>query len=202
MFKFLFGFDMQIIYEILIVVAIILLIVLMIKFKSFRIFGGILFYILFLIVSAFAMFNVNNYYSSKGGIIGELSDLIKPSANVKDMTFDMQNLTLLETGKEGQFRCSVIVDKVYELNDGQEYNIFVNNVPSNLLESGSDYIISVYDYVFYNSDLKETLNDQLTIKFLFSNRATYIEVTTEGGEEAVKLWNYFFNNQNFILTIK
>ena len=83
MFKFLFGFDMQIIYEILIIVAIILLIVLMIKFKSFRIFGGILFYILFLIVSAFALFNVNNYYSSKGGIIGELSDLIKPSANVK-----------------------------------------------------------------------------------------------------------------------
>lgn len=194
-------FDFSYIYDIILLVVIALIVILLIKFKSIRVFLISLLFILFVGISCIAGFQINNYYSASGGIRGELQHLIKPSVEVDDLSFSLQNLTLLETGKEDEFALSITTDKALNLSIG-DHIVYINDVPCNIESYSTDYISCVYDYVFYNENLEEVLNDKLFIKFSFWKDGTSITVSTNGGTTAVGYWNYYFNQNKFVVTIK
>ena len=194
-------FDAHIIFDILALVLGIVLLIVFIKFKSFRVFIASICFVLYVCIAAISAIYIDNYYSAEGGIFGQISQISKPSVEVEDMSFDLKNLTLIETGNNNEYSLTISTDKVLKLSE-EQHRIYVNNVPCNNISYATDYIVSVYDYVFYNENLEEILNDKLNIKFSFYNNNTTIIVSTNGGQEAVGLWNNYFNKNNFTITIK
>lgn len=193
-------FNLSEIYDILIIIAVIICLFIVLKFKSFRVFALSVIAVIYVGLSVVAMFAINNYYTASGGIFGELEQILNPDVVVNDMSFDLQNLTLLETDEENKYEMKISTEYVLEPNE--EYDVLVNGIPSNIINYSSDFVVAEYDYVFYNEDLIEVLFDTLTIKFSFFKNSTIIQIYTLGGEKAVGYWNYFFNMNNFIIEIK
>lgn len=194
-------FNSNALYDVLLTILLIGLVILMVKSKSFRVFSLTIILVIFIGLSTVAGFHINNYYTASGGVIGEISQIIKPSIEIQDASFEMKNIALVETGKQNEYGATIIVKDIVNLPEGNR-EIFVNNEPTNIVSSANDYVSAYYNYIFYNSDLKELANDQLYIKISFYTNSTLIMVSTTGGENAVKYWNYYFNNNNFIITIK
>ena len=82
--------------------------------------------------------------------------------------------------------------------------VYVNNEPCYYVDNSNSnqYVIARYSYTFLDEDLKELCTDTLTFNFAFYTNSTYLSVKTEGGAEAVKYWNYYFNKNVFEVRIE
>lgn len=196
-------FDINFAYDLVLIIAILVLIVICFKYpKGGRAFAGTLVAVVTLGLTVYCGINLNSYYGAQGGIFGYLTGR-EPTPSViqvDDFEFKFDNLELLE-GDNGRYSATVILDQVMTL-DEPNINVFVNDMPCEVLQYSSDYLMADFTYRFFNQDLQETCTDTLSFRFAFFENYTRVTVFTEGDSTALKNWNDFLNANNLILSIR
>ena len=162
-----------------------------------------LFVIINVIISAYSLIQINYYYNTSGGIHGAITGIFKTNEIevVDELSFKLKNIEL--TAKdENTYSATIIQDMVLDLNNNTEYSVFVNGQVCETIDSGTGYIMARYGYVFLGNNKEELCRDILTINIAFYENSTGITVLTNGGAEAHKYWNYYFNKNDFVVEIK
>lgn len=196
-------FDTSFWYDVLTVVAIIAVIYILIKFPHAKIY---VFSILFALITAtgiYSIININSYYSASGGIYGILTGNFDENNQlyVNEKTFELKNTIL--TQKNGDtYSAKSISDEIFKINTNEYLGVFVNGSPCTYSKIEEDYFVAYYNYNFYGRDNNVLFNDTLKMYFSFYDKSTQLEVMTDGGSEAVKYWGYYFNNNDFNVTLK
>lgn len=144
--------------------------------------------------------NLNRYYSAKGGIKGVLSTIINSEnkAEIEEKTISLKNI-MLTLDDDGNYSATIFPETNLNLDKDKTYSVSVNGSPCGYVEVNTDYILAKYTYNFYDKD-KNFKTDTLEMYFTMDNYTT-LEVLTRGGSEMVKYWNFYFNRNNFDITI-
>ena len=192
-----------ILYAILGTLALIGVIYLIFKFPQSRIYVFSFLGIALIGLTAYSGVNLHYYYNEQGGIFGYISGIFETNTLVvEDLSFSLNNIEMTETS-EGVYSASVVDNKtISSLEVGEKYTVFINGAPCSDVITASDYVSANYEYNFYDEDFKVLCHDTLHINFAFNKNGTYMSVSTKGGSEAVKYWNYYFQKQNFVVDIK
>lgn len=184
-----------------IVVAVVAVIFIILALKSFpaaKTILGVLVVMVALVAGVYSSVNLYSYYTASGGVYGELSGFFDVNKGTsEEFTFKLTNIELKQL-HDDTYSATIVTDTVLELED-TDYCLFVNDMPCMVEESGVDYMIGNYTYNFYDENLELKLQDTLDLKFVFNKTYCQLSVSTEGGAEAVKLWNYYFNKNNFVV---
>ena len=189
-------------YIALAVVAVVVIIWACIKFPQGKIFVGTILGIAILCFTAYAGVELNFYYSASGGIYGAITGIFDTNiVEVDNSSFKIQNLEL--TQDEGDtYSARILTNDVIVFEQNKVYGLYINDTPAKTLSFSTDYIQAQYSYVFYDNQQNVLENDSLYINMAFYTNSTSIEIYTNGGEQAVKYWNYWFNKNTFVITIK
>lgn len=201
MFKALFETSVWVDIGIILLIAV--TIIAMMKYKQFKYFLTTIIVIVVIAMTIFSGINLNEYYSTSGGIFGEISGLFKPNQVevITDMSFDFKNVMFTENSS-GTYEATFISEQVLDLTTENFYGVFVNSEPCNIIEYSKDYLIATFEYHFLDDDKNILMSDILNFNFAFYKNSTKFVITTDGGSEAVKYWNFFFNKNSFIVNIK
>ena len=200
MFDFIKNYEN--IITILVLVLVIVLVVLFIRFEFLRIAIITIISILYTLISIWCGFQINNYYSSTGGILGEINSIVKPNEVVVQnlaINFKYSEFTLKE---DGLYSLETSTSSVFDLTRNTGYIVLVNSEPCNNTNITEDYVSAEYKYSFENAELEEQLVDTLYIKIGFHEKTTIINVYTYGSSTAVDYWNNYFYLNDFIIEIK
>ncbi len=158
--------------------------------------------IIFFGFSIWCMVDLNYYYTAKGGIYGVVSSLFHVNlVEGEDLEFSMKNIELRQVDGD-QYSASIQLNRLIEFEEGVDYIITVNGVPTTTSTVTTTYAQASYEYSFLNEDLSTKLDDSLQFSFAFYANYTTLKVTTNGGSEAVRLWNSYFNKNNFVIKIE
>ena len=192
------------IWKIVVIIVVALIFILCLKYKNGRIFIFTFLIVAFIAFTAYCGVQLNFYYSSSGGIYGQLVSIYNPNEVVitDNVSYSFKNLVL--TQEEGDiYSAKITSDEVLDmvLDENAVYGVYINGLPCNYVEITEDYVIAKYTYTFLDENLNELKTDTLTLRFAFYTNSTYLSVTTSGGSEAVKYWNYYFNKNVFEVTI-
>lgn len=150
---------------------------------------------------------INKYYSATGGIIGQISGIFNTNEiEVGDnLEIKLNNIELTKVDEESyvaRFE-ETDEDKIIHLAEDKDYNVYINDIPCLNLETSMPNVISAnYTYNFYSENQELILSDTINFKFAFNDKSTVVLVTTKGGAEAVKYWNYYFNKNDVVITLK
>ena len=200
MFEILFSSTFW--YIALAVFAVVVIIWACIKFPQGKIFVGTILGITIICFTFYAGIQLNFYYSSSGGIYGAITGIFDTNTvEVSDASFRIQNLELTQVSGD-TYSARILTDDVISFEKNKVYGLYVNDMPSKTLNFSSNYIQSKYTYSFYDNKQDLLESDSLYINFAFYTNSTSIEIYTEGGSEAVKYWNYWFNKNTFVITIE
>lgn len=196
-------FDMNVVYDLLILLFIFALIIFALKNPKvgWPIFGTIA-TVAVLGVTLYCGINLNYYYSASGGIFGYLSGQLPTNVvEVDDDNFEFKfkNVELLQ-GDDGRYSATVVLDQVMTLEG--EINVFVNEMPCQVVDYGSTFLSADFSYIFYNQDMNVTSADTLSFRFSFFKNYTRITVFTEGDSTAVKNWVDFLNANDLVVRIE
>ena len=142
------------------------------------------------------------YYGSIGGIYGSIFGIEDTEIVSKDMKFDFKNMELISTENSGEYAAKIESSDVFKIESNKLYGIFVNDTPCGDIEYTKDYAIAKYTYNFYDKNKNCLMSDTLVFNFSFSSKLTTFEINTNGGAEAMKYWNSYFNKNTFIVEIK
>ena len=207
MLKLLFDLDFW--YDMAMFAIVILLIILAIKVKGFRIFVLAVLYLAIVASAVFSYFKINEYYKAEGGVVGTIKSISEYNkVENNDLVFDFRNVVMTENGKVDSagnvvgYSAKFTSDCVPKFVDGQVYQPYVNGSPVDVSEFSTDLLVANYEYNFYDEDQNLILNDTLKFRFAFYKQSTSFIVSTEGGAYACKQWNYFFNKNGFIVELK
>lgn len=161
------------------------------------------FYLGFLCLTAYSCVQLNIFYKTKGGIIGQISGIFENNQVeiVDDITYEFKNTELIQIGDTNKYSSSVSVPEIMNLENGVKYQVLVNDVPCGYADNNEDYIIAKYNYIFFDENFNSLLQDTLTINVAFYSNSTSFSVSTEGGAKAVKYWNYYFNKNSFVVKL-
>lgn len=153
------------------------------------------------VTSAINFVRLDRYYSAQGGIRGIFSSIVngENKGEVSDNSVSLNNV-VLTLNEEGNYSATIIPQNNLVLDAEETYTVFVNGLPCGYAEVNPDYIFSTYEYNFYDKNQAYT-TDTLEIYFTM-DKQTKVEVLTRGGSEMVKYWNYYFNRNDFVITIK
>lgn len=192
---------MNIIYAILATLAVVGVVWLCFKYNQCRLVFGTLLVVVLILSSCYSGIQLNYYYSATGGIFGQLTGIFNTNVVVVEKTsFTLSNIEL--TKENGNtYSASIVTNEILELESNEYYNVYVNNAPCSNVQNARDYVSAEYRYVFYNEDFEILCIDTLYLKFAFYSNSTLLTVETDGGAEAVKFWNYYFNKNTFVVSI-
>ena len=178
------------------------------QFKPVQsLFYGIVFFVI--IASGVMSFgNLNLYYNSKGGVIGEITSIFEKNhvtitEEENEIMFDFSNVVLMKNA-QGKYSASITSEKIIKLDNNESYFIYVNNEPCTTVKCESKDIYATYNYVFMNREDGEykVLNDDVMVfYFALYDNYSYLYIEIENGEETSDLWNSYFNKNNFKATI-
>lgn len=155
-------------------------------------------------LTVYSGYQIYFYNNTKNQMFGTYnSETINNQVIVKDLDFDFKNIEMLATGNGNEYAVKITTNDAFSLT-ADSYIVLVNNMPCDYIEisSAGDYVLATYQYNFYNDNKDLILNDTLTLRFALSPNSTTFTLTTQGGADAVALWNSYFNKNNFIVTLK
>lgn len=155
-----------------------------------------------LLLSGYYLLQINYYYNSEGGIHGVISGILG-SNNVEvldDITFNFKNIELIETGSN-RYSATISISDTFNLEGKENIGVFVNELPCSYVEFAGDYIIADYTYSFLDENKTTLCTDTLTLRFAFYENSTELNISTNGGSEAVKYWHYYINKNDFKVSI-
>ena len=159
----------------------------------------------------FSGIKLNQYYNTSGGIVGKIETIFNPNyVKVENNKVDFIELDfseiMLEQYSGDKYRAEFITQDYIELDADEQYVIYVNDIPCDISEFSfdysSDYVISEYHYAFFDEYKEFKLQDTLSFRFAFYGKSTRLIVETNGGYDAVCLWNSYFQKNEFIVTLK
>ena len=199
-----FGKIKDFIWQIALLIAVVVIIIAFIKWPNARIYIGVIFVVVSFMSGIICGLQLNTYYKASGGIIGTLSNWVNPTeVKIKDgVGFEFVGIEMRKmTGNT--YRATTTTTDVVNVPIGSNYCIIVNDVPCMLKaeDTTSNYLIANYSYTFNDESLQEILTDTIKIRVSFNKLNTSISLTTEGGDQACKLWNEFFNKNGFKITL-
>lgn len=144
---------------------------------------------------------LNFYYNASGGIFGYIEEVFKPNeVKVENMDFKITNIELTQESGTETYSARIQIDKTLDFEKEDNYGVFVNDIYyTNVV---SNYTIVNYSYSFLGDNLEILLTDTLQINLAFNDNSTSLTLKTVGGDTAVKYWNYYFNKNDFIISIK
>ena len=205
MFDFIFGTATQ---KMIIALAIIGLVAfalwLFATKKSFRQLCFYIFSFVLITASVLSFNTINNYYSSKGGIVGKISSIFKPNqleVKPEQLKFNFKNVMMVKDA-DGVYRAEFTSSDKLELKSDEIYAMYINGDEIQHNEYSEDYIISDYNYVFYDRTFGEIASDTMRLQFAFYGKTSYLSVEIENGEKTNELWNSYFNKEGFEVQIK
>ncbi len=144
---------------------------------------------------------LNFYYNASGGIFGYIEDVLKPNdVKVEDMDFKIENIELTQDAGTDTYSARILIDKTLDFENEDNYGVFVNDIF--YANVASNYAIVNYSYSFLGDNLETLLTDTLQINLAFNANSTSLTLKTQGGENAVRYWNYYFNKNNFVISIR
>ena len=192
-------------YDVLLAVAIVAIVVACIKFPQGRVYLCTILGIVFVALTVYCGVQLQFYYTSEGGIVGKIDSFFhnnQVEVEVEDMEFSLSNIELRDDG-QGKYTAQILSPDVVNLAENEKYIVLVNDEPCSMVDNDgrADYIMADYVYTFLGLDRQELCTDTLNLAFAFYNNSTYLNVSTSGGSEAVKYWNYYFNKNTFIVKI-
>ena len=155
-------------------------------------------------LTVYSGYQIYFYNNTKNQMFGTYnSETINNQVIVKDLDFDFKNIEMLATGNGNEYAVKITTNDAFSLT-ADSYIVLVNNMPCDYIEisSAGDYVLATYQYNFYNDNKDLILNDTLTLRFALSPNSTTFTLTTQGGADAVALWNSYFNKNNFIVTLE
>lgn len=157
----------------------------------------------FISLTCFSLVNLNVYYEEKGGIHGAINGIFDTNQIevVEEMKFKFTYTELVQQGETDKYSATITMPEVFNLEKDLSYMVYVNDMPCYFVENASDYVKANYGYVFYDENENLLMKDTLNFSFAFYTNSTTLKVSTNGGSEAVKYWNYFFNKNIFIVKI-
>jgi len=184
-----------------------LILVILASIKNFRVGKYVLITIFTIGVVALTTFSgiqLNYYYNTSGGIYGAITGIFKTNevTIVDNIAYEFTNTELVQVGDTDTYSASIIINEVMELENNIEYDVFVNDVPCDYVQNSTDYVLANYIYCFYDEEFNVLCEDTLTFRFAFYTNSTHLKVSTNGGADAVKFWNYYFNKNKFIVSLK
>ena len=198
--------------EILIFVAIIIVLIMFTRFKAVRVVVGIMLLFAFVLTGIFSYSHIDNYYSTTGGVYGEITELLNSNTIQKEeiddnIYFSFKNVVL--TKEDEYYSLNFTKNETLELNENEEYIVYVNGFPceiiSESISADNSYIIARYNYIFYDRDINGNLvakaEDKMQLEFDFYKNSTQLKVFIFNGDETNGLWNAYFNKNDFTVTI-
>lgn len=184
--------------------AIVLIVLFILKYKNGRIIIVTCLCVAFIGFTIYAGFYVDRYYKADGGIYGQITKLYNP--NQVDITdtvkYSFKNVVLTQD-YDNNYSAKITSNEVLDLilDENSTYGVYVNGVPCQNCKITEEFILADYGYVFYNDDLTIAKQDTLSLKFAFYSNSTLLIISTDGGADAVRYWNYYFNKNLFEVTI-
>lgn len=166
-------------------------------------FYGVMFFII-LASGVLSFGNLNIYYSSKGGVLGEISSIFEKNQveiieEENEIKFNFSNI-ILTKNSNGKYSASITSEKILKLDSNENYFINVNDEPCSTVICDEKDIYATYNYVFLNRDsgeYKVLKDDTMSFYFALYNNYSYLYIEVENGEETAELWNAYFNKNNF-----
>ena len=154
--------------------------------------------------SIYCMADLNYYYNAKGGVFGVLTGLFEVNMvenNVNDLEFSITNIELKQIDGDS-YGAKIIINRKPIVDAEKSYYVFVNGIPTTSSEVDTVHAKATYNYSFLDKKMNSMLSDELDMSFAFYENYTTLQITTNGGSDAVKLWNSYFQKQNFKITIE
>ena len=208
------GNAMNLIKILIVVFLVITIFTLMAEYEFMRWVFGIPIFLVLVFSGLYSYGEVNRYYSSKGGIYGQLTDLIDPNRTYTtlkkdDLTINFKNLNLTKDEK-GVYQLSKDESLILDFANGDYYVAYINGYPCEIikLSLGDDdsKFIYKFSYLFANyddyGDLDIIADDTIQIEFTFYKTHTNVRLKTNCSDEIVGLWNSYFNKNNFEIELK
>lgn len=198
-------FDANVVYDVILIIALVLCIIAMIRTSWGKYFFGALIYIVLIGTAIYSAVEIDDYNSASGGIFGQFSK--PPTTNnltVKDLEFNMDNieLTQKDASNDMLYEARFETDEIVDVTNYTKYGVFINDIPVEITEFSVDYLLATYEYNFYGENQQLILNDTLKLKFAFYKQCSKFIVQSNGGSQAVKQWNDFFKKNSFVVTMK
>jgi len=185
-------------------VVIFFVILYFLQYRPVQIFSVVALTLALIVGGVFSTVKINKYYSASGGIAGKIESLLKPNqvtGIADEIGFKFENLMMTKDA-EDNYSVYVISEEIIELEDNEEYAIFINDCPCELTYKSTNYIEFEYSYVFRDKKHKPILDDTLYIQIVFHKNRTELNVYTIGGIEAKNLWQSYFDKNNFELNLE
>lgn len=198
-------FNYNAFYDIIITIGVFLVIIACMKYPSAKYFVATALVIAFVGFSVFAGLNLEYYLSAKGGIYGTIKGLIDPNSIVVDtenLSIKLDNIMLTKVDDTDRYQATCTSSDYFHFDINNTYILLIDNTPCYISELGSDYIMADYNYEFLDEEKAIKLNDTLHIRFSFNNKLSTIKIYTDGGSNALKLWNQYFAKNKMDIQLK
>lgn len=195
-------FNLTPIYDVIILVLVVLLIVAVIKEPKCRVYVFTLFIAAFLALTAYSGIELNYYYQAKGGIFGQIKDIVQSNkVTLENTKFEFENIVLVKD-VDSNFSAEITIDDIVTLDKNSNYTIYINNDPCTNSTFKSNYLMADFRYQFINDNEKVLKEDTLKFRFSFNKNNTYIKIYTTGGQLAADYWSNYFIRNRLIVEIK
>lgn len=182
--------------------------------KIFVCIVGVVSFLALIVSGAYSFGRINNYYSSKGGIIGTLTDLIdtnKTHTKVEEnkLTYSFENFQMQKDDK-GYYSVEKNENSILKIEKNETYIAYVNGYPCEIINLviGDDDTRFIYRFSYVFADYDENgylipiADDTIQIEFTFYESSTKIKIKTNCSDEVYGLWNSYFNKNNFEITLE
>ena len=176
----------------------------LLQYKGVQIFALVALSLAIFAGGIFSTIKINKYYSASGGIAGKLESLLKPNkvtGTSDEIGFKFENL-MMTLDEDENYSVYVISEEIMELEENEEYVVFINDCPCRLTYKSTNYVEFEYSYVFRDKKHEPILDDTLYIQIVFHKNRTELNVYTTGGIEAKNLWQSYFEKNNFELNLE
>ena len=169
--------------------------------------GGLLAMTIF-VLGGLATIESIKYFNAHNITIGEVidsafkNDSTAEEVEGKTLTWNMTNLGFKYVNDSTYV--TTIEKPFNEAIDlkNNDYILYINDNACAVNNTGSDYVKAQYTYSFYDSHNNLILSDTLYINFGFYKNQTIIELTTNGGENAVNMWKAYQVKNGFMFELK
>lgn len=158
--------------------------------------------LLLTLVAVYSAVNIYYYNSAKNNNEGNIdTPLGGNNVEVNELEFTIQNIELKEDGTGNHSAVLTIYENLV-LDPSVNYGIYLNDSPCFNTSYAVDHIEAYFSYNFYSNDNEVILNDTLFIYLSINKNYSTLEITTQGGAEAVRLWNAYFGKNDCVLSVK
>ena len=154
--------------------------------------------------AVYSTYQLNVYYSAKGGLYGYIKELVvrNEAKKVGELSFDLSSLNLTATVNENEYSALFYEDSVLRIDNDKTYGIFINNIPCSNIVFEEDHLSGYFTYTFVDYDENVVAKDTLSFRVSLYDNFTSIFVRNNTGGTYIKYWNSYINKNGFQMDIK